>query len=88
MFNSNTLVVVADPLVNSIITDIIKTLINNSYTYSKIEQRMMPTLIGILNSNPKLETGEEFKDLTSLLTVIKANTYNNTYVKIEQFIYL
>lgn len=48
---------------------------------------MMPTLIGILNSNPKLETGEEFKDLTSLLTVIKANTYNNTYVKIEQFIY-
>lgn len=48
---------------------------------------MMPTLIGILNSNPKLETGEEFKDLTSLLTVTKPNTLMLVKSFKQSFIY-
>lgn len=61
-----------DPLVNSLITDIIKSLINNPYTISKVEQRLLPTLISILNST--LNSTSEYnnsdqKDFTSLLTV-------------------
>jgi hypothetical protein len=61
-----------DPLVNSLITDIIKSLINNPYTISKVEQRLLPTLISILNStlNPTSEyNNSDQKDFTSLLTV-------------------
>jgi len=61
-----------DPLVNSLITDIIKSLINNPYTISKVEQRLLPTLISILNttlnSQSEHNNGDQ-KDLTSLLTV-------------------
>ena len=61
-----------DPLVNSLVTDIIKCLINNPFTISKVEQRLMPTLFSIINSSitSKLEQNTSQKDLTSLLTVI------------------
>ena len=48
----------------------VKTLINNPYTYAKIEQRMMPTLISILDQTMgKIDPSSEFKDASSLLTV-------------------
>ena len=58
-----------DPLVNSIITDILKTLIQNPNTNTKIEARLMPTLLSILNTKlvPKLDA-EDQKDYSTLLT--------------------
>jgi hypothetical protein len=73
--NKRLFFVLKDPLVNSIITDIVKTLINNPYTYAKIELRMMPALISILNNTSM--TGEK-KDISSLISVIiKARTNLN-----------
>jgi len=61
-----------DPLVNSLITDIIKSLISNPFTIAKVEQRLLPTLVSILNttstSKSELDNNEQ-KDLTNLLTV-------------------
>jgi hypothetical protein len=61
-----------DPLVNSIITDIIKILISNRYTNAKIEQRIIPTLVSILNtttiSKTEVENTEQ-KDYSTLITV-------------------
>ena len=59
-----------DPLVNSLITDIIKCLINNPFTVGKVEQRLLPTLSSILNTTLTSKTEQtDQKDLTSLLTV-------------------
>lgn len=58
-----------DPLVNSIITDIIKTLINNPYTNAKVESRLMPTLISILNTTSTAkQNSPDQKDFSNLLT--------------------
>jgi hypothetical protein len=59
-----------DPLVNSLITDIIKCLIGNPFIIGKVEQRLLPTLNSILNqtlTNKDHQTMDQ-KDLTSLLT--------------------
>lgn len=61
-----------DPLVNSIVTDLLKTLINNPFTNEKIEQRLMPTLISIINATTASSSAKgdsEKKDFSSLLTV-------------------
>jgi len=59
-----------DPLVNSIVTDIIKTVITNEYTYKKMEERLVPTLISILNQTlASLNNRYEQKDVSCLLTV-------------------
>ena len=60
-----------DPMVNSIITDLIKILINNHQTNTKIEQRLVPTLLSILNMthSPKNEEINEKKNFSTLLTV-------------------
>jgi hypothetical protein len=57
-------------MVNSIIVDILNTLISNSFTNKKIETRLMPTLNSIINTTlvPKIENGEQ-KDLSTLITV-------------------
>lgn len=59
----------SDPMVNSIITDIIKILICNPHTNAKVEQRLIPTLVSILNTtqgNPDEENYQ--KNLSTLLT--------------------
>ena len=59
-----------DPLVNSIITDLLKTLINNPFINEKIEQRLVPALISIINVTTGSKGDSEKKDFSSLLTVI------------------
>lgn len=61
-YTSPFVVMLLDPLVNSIVVDIFKTLIANPYTNQKIEQRLLPTLTSILNA-------PNHKDLSGLLTV-------------------
>lgn len=59
-----------DPMVNSIVTDIIKILICNQHTNEKMEQRLVPTLVSILNqSQAKCDSanGDE-KNFSTLLT--------------------
>lgn len=60
-----------DPLVNSIITDIIKVLINNPHTNNKVEQRLMPTLNSILTQTSAPQPDGEQKDYSNLITVYK-----------------
>ena len=66
------LFLILDPLVNSLITDILRTLINNPYINSKVEQRLLPTLTSILNTTlvPKMDDPNNQKDFANLLTVI------------------
>ncbi len=57
-----------DPMVNSIVTDIIKILICNEQTNEKMEQRLVPTLVSILSqSQTKSESNDE-KNFSTLLT--------------------
>jgi hypothetical protein len=61
-----------DPLVNSIVCDLLKKLITNPYTNIKIEQRLMPTLTSIISNSlaNKLENQSvmDQRDFSSLLT--------------------
>ena len=58
-------------MVNSIITDLLKKLINNPYTSAKIEHRLMPTLVSILNTTtaPENKSTKEQGDFATLITV-------------------
>lgn len=60
-----------DPLVNSLICDIIKNLLANPYTNEKMEQRLLPTLVSILNTTiaSKLQANNDQKDFSTILTV-------------------
>lgn len=59
-----------DPLVNSLICDIIKSLLTNPYTNEKMEQRLLPTLVSILNTtiSSKQQANNEPKDFSAILT--------------------
>jgi importin-9 len=61
-----------DPLVSSLISDLIKNLLTNPFTNEKMEQRLLPTLISILNTtiSSKLQNiNADQKDFSTLLTV-------------------
>lgn len=57
---------------NSLICDIIKSLLTNPYTNEKMEQRLLPTLVSILNTtiSSKQQANNEPKDFSAILTVI------------------
>ncbi len=59
-----------DPMQNSIVTDIIRILITNPLTNQKIEHRLVPTLISIINNANSSNLGAQTdqKDLSTLLT--------------------
>ncbi|RNA14456.1 importin-9 [Brachionus plicatilis] len=78
----------SDPLVNSIITDIIKILIKNKYTNQRIEERLMPTLISILNSSlsPKSDDTNFSGLLTSTIDLITMVIRSSTQVPLSNYV--